>query len=157
MKKILILSDGRIGHVNQSIAFAKYLDCAYDIVEVKFKTKFFKVLSYVCDNIGIKVKGLFNAEVHARYDIVVGAGSGTYYATKVLAKEMHAKSITMMLPKGYRFDFDIIYMQNHDAVAKQKNMIELPANFAYVEPQGIYHKTKKRSISMVIGGDNKNN
>jgi hypothetical protein len=155
MKKILILSDGRMGHVNQSIAFAKYLNYTYDIVEVKFKTKFFKVLSYLFDYMGIQSKGLFNLELNNTYEMVVGAGSGTYYATKVLAQEMHAKSITMMLPKGYRFDFDLIYMQHHDAVVPQKNMIELPANFAYVEPQGIYHKKKKKSIGIVIGGDNK--
>ncbi|HIQ28174.1 MAG TPA: hypothetical protein EYH42_06705, partial [Sulfurovum sp.] len=72
MKKILILSDGRMGHVNQSIAFAKYLNYTYDIVEVKFKTKFSKALSYLFDYIGIQSKNLFNLECNSPYEMVVG-------------------------------------------------------------------------------------
>jgi len=152
--KLLILSDGRMGHLNQSIAFAKYVGYSYDVVEIKFKNRFAKVLSYLFDKIAIMSQTLFIANIPKNYDIVVGTGSATYYATKVLAKSMKAKSVTMMLPKGYSFNFDIIFAQSHDNPPKQDNIIEIPANFSYVEPKGIYHAEKK-SIGIIIGGDNK--
>ena len=154
MSRVLILSDDRMGHLNQSLAFVKYLDVSYDVVPVKFKYKWSKALSYIFDKIGINTEKLFDGQIDKKYDIVVGTGSTTSYATKVLAKKMHAKSVVMMLPRGYRYDFDIIFAQSHDNPPKQENIIEIPANFSYVEPKGLY-KTKNQSIGIVIGGDNK--
>lgn len=145
-----------MGHLNQSIAFARYLNASYEIVEVRFRHKLFKALSYLLDRMGIYTARLVKADVEDKpYDYVVGAGSGTYYATKVFSKLWDTKSVTMMLPKGYRLDFDLIYTQRHDHAPKQHNIIELPANFSYVEPKGIYHPQKKKRIGIVIGGDNK--
>jgi len=154
MTEVLILSDGRAGHLNQSIAFVKYLNCRYDIVNVSFKSKLHKSLSYLFDFFGLKIKSLFVIDVKKNYKILVSTGSTTYYATKVLAKQMSAKSIVMMLPKGYQLDFDTIFAQNHDHPPIQKNIIIIPANFSYIEPKHIYIPEKK-SIGIIIGGDNK--
>jgi len=154
VSKALILSDGRMGHLNQSLAFVKYLDLSYDVASVKLKYQWFKALSYIFDKIGIYTEKLFDVHVDKTYDMVLGTGSTTSYATKVLAKKMNAKSIAMMLPRGYRYDFDIIFAQSHDNPPKQENIIEIPANFSYVEPKGLY-QAKKKSIGIVIGGDNK--
>ena len=156
MGRILILSDDRMGHLNQSLAFVKYTGMPFDIVSVKFRTRWCKLLSYIFDNIGIHTKYLFNMQIDKinDYDIVVGTGSTTSYLTKVLAKKMNAKSVSMMLPRGFRYDFDVIFAQSHDNPPKQENIIEIPANFSYVEPKGLYRAGKK-SIGIVIGGDNK--
>ncbi|GIT98471.1 ELM1/GtrOC1 family putative glycosyltransferase [Sulfurovum sp. TSL1] len=154
MSRVLILNDGRMGHLNQSLAFVKYLNLSYDVVSVNFKNKWFKALSYLLDTIGMYTDKLFDIQIDRTYDMVVGTGSTTSYATKVFAKKMNARSVAMMLPRGYRYDFDIIFAQNHDNPPKQENIIEIPANFAYVEPKGLY-KAGKQSIGIVIGGDNK--
>jgi len=154
MSKVLILSDDRIGHLNQSLAFVKYLDVACDVVSLKFRYRCYKGLSYILDNMGIYTEKLFDVKIDKTYDMVVGTGSTTSYATKVLAKKMHTKSVIMMLPRGYRYDFDIIFAQSHDNPPKQDNIMEIPANFSYVEPKGLYQAVKK-SIGIVIGGDNK--
>ena len=151
--RILILSDGRLGHLNQSIALAKYLGYEYDIVEVRFKSRFLKSITYLLDRCNILSKRVFVADVKKSYNVVVGSGSTTYYAVKTLAKDMRAKSIVMMLPRGYRYDFDYIFSQSHDNAPKYKNIIEIPANFAYVEPKGIYLSNRK-SIAIIVGGDN---
>ncbi len=151
---ILILSDDRMGHLNQSLALVKYLDLPYDVVSVTFKTRWYKLLSYLLDRLGIYTDTLFTVKIDKDYDWVISTGSTTYYATKVLAKKMQAKSIVMMLPRGYRYDFDVIFAQRHDTPPRQKNIIEIPANFSYVETKGFYRATKK-SIGIVIGGDNK--
>lgn len=154
MSRALILSDNRMGHLNQSLAFVKYLDVSYDVVSVKFKYRWLKAFSYILDKISIHTEKLFDVQIDKKYDIVVGTGSTTSYATKALAKRMHAKSVVMMLPRGYRYDFDIIFAQSHDNPPKQDNIIEIPANFSYVEPKGLY-QAKKHSIGIVIGGNNK--
>ena len=156
MSRILILNDGRMGHLNQSVALAKYLEQPYDVVEVLPKYRLSRSLTYVLDRLGVKSKFLFHSMIlpHDAYAMVVGTGSLTYYMIKVFAEQLEAKSVTMMLPCGYRYDFDTIFAQNHDNPPNQENIIKIPANFAYVEPQGIY-KAKKKSIGIVIGGDNK--
>jgi len=143
-----------MGHLNQSLALVKYLNLPYDVVSVTFKCKWAKALSYLLDKIGIYSEKLFDLQIDKTYDMVIGTGSATSYATKVLAKKMDAKSVAMMLPRGYRYDFDIIFAQSHDNPPKQKNVIEIPVNFAYVEPKGLY-KAEKRAVGIVIGGDNK--
>lgn len=154
MSKVLILSDDRMGHLNQSLAFVKYLDLPYDVKSVKFRCKWCKSLTYLLDAMGIKTEKPFSVEIDGKYDIVVGTGSATAYATKVLANKLEAKSVIMMLPHGYKYDFDVIFAQSHDNPPQQKNIIEIPANFSCVEPKGLYH-AKKESIGIVIGGDNK--
>jgi len=155
MNRILILNDGRAGHLNQSIALAKYIELPYDMVKVLPKYRWSKALTYLLDKLGIRTKLLFEVALHGKeYRLVVGTGSWTYYMVKVLGKALDARSITMMLPRGYRYDFDIIFAQSHDNPPKQKNIIEIPANFSFVEPQGLY-VAKKNAIGIVIGGDNK--
>jgi mitochondrial fission protein ELM1 len=154
--KALILNDGRIGHFNQSVALAKYIDMPYDVVKVLPKYSWSRSLTYFLDKIGIRTKFLFHALPlpYDSYSLVIGTGSWTYYMVKVLAEQLEAKSIVMMLPQGYTYNFDIIFAQSHDSPPKQDNIIKIPANFAYVEPQGVYNSEKK-SIGIVIGGENK--
>ena len=156
MKKLLILSDGRPGHLNQSIAFAKYLNAAYDIVPVKFRSKWAKGVSLVLDRMHLYTDLLHISSPlpDVAYDGVVSAGSETYYLNKFLSKKLHARSITMMLPRGYRYDFDLIFAQRHDAPPLKENIVQLPANFAYIEPKGIY-RAAKPSVGIVIGGSNR--
>ena len=71
MEKILILSDGKPGHVNQSRAFAELSGLDYTIVEVQFRNRLCKVLSYLLDKIGFYTSALFsvsgNVENCSRY------------------------------------------------------------------------------------------
>lgn len=155
MSKALIISDGKKGHLNQSIAFCSYVDKNYDIVEVRFKNRLFKLVSYVFDFFGIYTTALFKNLKFDKdlYGLVVSAGSGTYYASKVIAKQFKIKSISMMLPRGLRYDFDVIFAQSHDNPPKASNIIEIPANFAFIKPIGLY-KPNKQSVGIVIGGNN---
>jgi len=155
MKCLLIVSDGRKGHENQSVAVAKYLGFSYEIVKVDAAFVGSKLLGYIWDKLKIYLKiFVIENEIPAKsYNIVIGTGSSTYYAVKYFAKIYGAKSITTMLPRGYRYDFDIIFAQDHDNPPQRDNIIKIPANFSYVEPQKIY-KAYNRSVGIVIGGDN---
>ena len=156
MKRILIVDDGRVGHTNQSIAFAKHAGYRYDTVRIRPKYPFSKALSYLLDRLHIDYPRLFKKTGirAADYAAVVGAGSATYYLVKVLARRFDAKAIAMMLPKGFDPQgFATIFAPQHDNPPAWPNVVPVPANFAYVEPQELYRPYKK-SIGIVVGGNN---
>ncbi len=157
MKRILIISDGKPGHLNQSIAFCKIKNISYDILEIKFKTKILKLLSYLNDKLSIYTDSIY-AEYKKYnfdfYDAVVSTGSSTYYFNKFISKKYDIKSIALMLPKSYRYsDFDYIIAQDHDNPPKLDNLISIPLNLSYTKAKHIISK-KEKSIGIIIGGDN---
>lgn len=153
----MILSDGKPGHVNQSTAFARHLGMAYDLVDVSFRPGWLKALTYPADRAGLYLSGLFSADIGDRgYDAVVSAGSGTYYANKVTARRLRCPSVAIMLPQGYRLDFDLIVAQRHDDPPQLDHLVSLPINLAYVEPQGLVDAAEGcRYASVIVGGDSK--
>ncbi len=152
---VLILSDGRKGHLNQSVALAKHLGMEYQIEEIHFRCRWMKGLSYLLDRMGIYTGKLFDAPLpEGDFSMAVAAGSGTYYALKVLSSISGLRTVSMMYPRGYRPDFDVVFVQSHDAhAACGIEAIEIPVNFSYPERQWLY-KPKKRAIAVVIGGPN---
>lgn len=159
MKRILIISDGKQGHLNQSIAFCKIKKISYDILEVNFCSKLAKFFSYGFDKISFHTDDLYLKHKKINYefyDAVVSAGSETYYFTKYVSKKYNIKSIVLMLPKGYKYsDFDYIIAQSHDNPPKLENIIEVPLNISYSIPKNIVKKENdKKAIGIIIGGDN---
>ncbi len=147
--KALILSDGRKGHENQSIAFCKLLKVEYEIFNIKYKNKFFKLLSYVFDFFGIKVKGLYEKLPSKKFDFVIGTGSETYYALKLINKN----PIALMAPKGYKNDFYKVFINETDEY-KGENVVKMPVNFSYLIPSDLYNP-KQKSVGIIIGGNNR--
>ena len=156
-KRLLILSDGKPGHVNQSIAFARHLGYDYELSLVSYKSGLEKGCSYLFDRLGIYSAALFNTELETgEYTAVVSAGSGTYYPCRTLAKQLRCKSIAIMVPKGYRLGFDLIIAQQHDDPPALANVISMPINLTYVVPQGIVEPhPEKKYIALIIGGDSR--
>ena len=159
MKRILIISDGKPGHLNQSIAFCKIKDVSYDILEVKFKSKFHKALSYLFDKLGYYTDFLFTDYKKYYgdfYDAVISAGSGTYYFNKYISKKYNKKAIALMLPKSYKYkDFYYIIAQEHDNPVRLDNILTLPLNLSFPREKGYVKKIEgKKSLAIIIGGDN---
>lgn len=147
------------GHLNQSIAFCKIKNISYDILEVEFKSKLFKVFSYLFDRLSLFTNCLFQNHKEFNYefyDAIVSTGSGTYYFNKYISKNYGIKSIALMLPKSYKYtDFDYIIAQTHDNPPKLGNLIEIPLNLSYSMPKGILKKElNQKAIGIIIGGNN---
>jgi len=152
--KILILNDRRAGHLNQCVAFAKLQGAEYVIADVRYKSRWLKALSYLLDWFHVYTDVLFTCMLpEESFDIVVAAGSTTAYPLKVLSKRFGVKSVSMMLPRGYRYDYDTIFAQEHDAPPEAANIIPIPANFSFIVPSGLFRASGK-SVGVVIGGDN---
>lgn len=170
MKKVLILTDGKAGHENQSKAFARALGYDFDLVEVHFKSAFHKALSYFHDQMGIcstrflKGRDKLAALEKRGYAAVIGTGSGTFYAAKSLARKLGVKCGVVLYPSGYRLStFDCILAPSFDRPKKAANIIEIPANLVAADEafyaQGVAAYRARTSvapvIAVIIGGSNK--
>ena len=178
MKKVLILTDGKAGHENQSKAFARALGCSFDLLPVRFRSKPAKALSYLLDRLGIRTAALFSAEgaipsADAGYAAVVGTGSGTFYAVKTLARRIGARCGVVLYPRGYAIgSFDCILAPAFDRPPSAPNVIEIPANLVaadttfyaegtaafrehYAKTEGREPDTSRPAIAVIVGGPNK--
>jgi len=172
MKKALILTDGKAGHENQSKAFARSLGCEFDLLPVSFKSRFHKSLSYLLDHLGICTTALLSADfaaVDSSVCAVIGAGSGTFYAAKAIARRLGVKCGVVLYPRGYSIaGFDCVLAPSFDRPAKAANVIEIPANLvasdeefyrkgveAFRERGGDASPEKGDAIAVIVGGPNK--
>lgn len=149
--RVLIISDKKAGHENQSIAFAKLKNLDFDIIKISPK---YKLLQYVLDFFKIYIN-IHSVKIKNDYVAVVSTGSATYYTNKYISKKLHIKSIAIMLPSGFRYsDFDYILANEHDNPPKLKNIITLPISLSMSEPKGYISKSSKPVIGIILGGDN---
>ena len=131
MGKVLILTDGKAGHENQSKAFARALGCEFDLVEIHFKSKLAKALSYLLDWLGVLNTNLTDLTDSKKRDYVavIGTGSGTFYAAKAVAKKLGVKCGVVLYPRGYDVkSFDCVLAPAFDRPKTAANVIEIPAN-----------------------------
>ena len=168
--KAIVLTDGKAGHENQSKAFARALGLDFQLVPVKFKSPFHKMLSYLFDRLGIRTVGLlqglefFNAD---GVQTIIGTGSGTFYAAKSLARKIpDAKCGVVLYPRGYQLSsFDCILAPTFDNPAKLPNVVEIPANLvandADFYEKGVaafkerYQGATDNLVGVIVGGPNK--
>ena len=127
--KVLILTDGKAGHENQSKAFARALECDFDLMPVRFRSKVAKTLSYVFDKLGIRTRLLFSTagelpSAGHGYAAVLGTGSGTFYPAKTLAQKLGVKCGVVLYPRGYAIgSFDCILAPAFDRPPPAANVV----------------------------------
>ncbi len=176
-EKALILTDGKAGHENQSRALARALGLDFDIQPVRFRFPGAKALSYILDRLGICLQSLFelvpiqcdqasSVPDAFRPSVVIGTGSGTFYAAKTLARRLGVKCCVVLYPRGYSIgSFDCILAPAFDNPPQAENVIEIPANLVanddafYEKGVGDFrerHEPSSRpAVAVVIGGPNK--
>ena len=166
MKRALLVSDGKPGHFNQSIALCKHLGLDYEIIEVTYKSRVHKALSYLLDQLGIHIESLFTSNLQpptSNFHLILSTGSATYYANKLLAGKLGLPNIAILHPKGYRLNFTHIFCPFYDHPPKQENITELPLNLcvadeAFFDEKTTEFKTKhtpsKPAVGIIIGGPN---
>ena len=167
MSKALILTDGKAGHENQSKAFARALNCEFDLVPVAFKSKFAKALSYLLDNLGIHTPRLFTYQLPTtNYQLIIGTGSGTFYAAKTLAERLGLPCGVVLYPRGYRIStFDCILAPAFDSPKPAPNVIPIPVNLVAADADfyaaGVkafrerHPDTGRPAVAVIVGGPNK--
>ncbi len=171
--KAVVLTDGKAGHENQSKAFARALGLDFRLVPVRFKTPLHKIASYILDRLGMRTLSLLRFECGEGGpkpepgSVVIGTGSGTFYAAKSLARAIPgAKCGVVLYPRGYRLSsFDCILAPAFDNPAKLPNVIEIPANLVAADAEfyesGVrafkerYAGPVDNIVGVIVGGPNK--
>ncbi len=176
MDKVLILTDGKAGHENQSRAFARALGCEPVLLPVRFKSPFAKAASYLFDWLGILSLRLLDGLEHFKKAVatperpscvaVIGTGSGTFYPAKALAKRLGVPCGVVLYPRGYRLSgFDCILAPSFDRPDAVPNVIPIPANLvasdaAFYEAGtkaflDRYKPSGRPAVAVIVGGPNK--
>ncbi|MDD4894008.1 MAG: ELM1/GtrOC1 family putative glycosyltransferase [Candidatus Omnitrophica bacterium] len=178
---ILILSDGKTGHLRQSQALAGIArDCLKDrginaninIVEVKFKNKFSRFAQtfssifagkYICQGCMWCLKTFLEEDVYEslvkiKPDIVISAGASVAPVNYVISGENLAKSITIMRPSVLSTKrFNLTVMSLHDDPPRKKSIVAIEGalnliNADYLKEQGELLKAQvKTSKEIVLG------
>jgi mitochondrial fission protein ELM1 len=164
MKKLLIVTDGKAGHENQSKAFCSALGYDYDCVRVSYPTRLHKAFSYVADRLGLLSERPFTIEsTDGYYAAVVCTGSTAFYPGKITARRRGIPVAAILFPGGYKLDFDCILAPVFDRPPQQPNIIPIPVNLtstnaAFYEA-GVAafrqrHTPKRPAVAAIVGGPN---
>ncbi|MFH1198776.1 MAG: ELM1/GtrOC1 family putative glycosyltransferase [Candidatus Omnitrophota bacterium] len=174
-RNVLILSDGKAGHLRQSERAAKILEGCLKArgIRASFET--------------IEESRLKNYQ-GPNPDFVISCGSSVAAANLKISKESRAKSIIIMRPPFFSAGkFDLIIMSQHDRPPKAKNIVEIEGALNLIDdgylkeqvdkftdrrlqttdrrlqttdrrPQTVDHRpqTVDLKIGLLIGGDTKN-
>lgn len=146
-RSVLVLSDGKTGHLNQSLAVLEAIKEEREaqgvpaerlhskIVEVRFRNKFWenflKGVCFVCQGrVPFKawflrrvLDGKCLGEILDTYaDIVVSCGSSLLGVNLLVKKENEAKSVVVMKPAFSARCFDVVIAPRHDKMKPAANV-----------------------------------
>jgi len=168
-KKCLILSDGKMGHQNQSVKLAENLGLKkYNILTLKRRKTFGKILSYInpiaitseADVLDVAIK-------QEKYDVVIGGGSVPRLAMLWIKKKYpHIKTVCLMDPKRCYESYDAIAAPSHDSIKyKGDNIVRHTGSLSGFTEEDLsqatekfkaeFSKFKKPLIGLIVGGGSK--
>lgn len=168
-RHLLIISDGKPGHEQQSRALCAGLGCAFTVVRAGYAHRVLKGLSYLFDASGLDCAKIFTLEgplPSGPFSAVVCAGSTAFYPGRVTARRLGVPVIAVMSPRGYRLGaFDCIVAPGFDALPPRGNVVATPVNLTQTDPgfyaRGVagfearHHRDPGRNAAgVIIGGNN---
>ena len=141
-RNILVLSDGKPGHLKQSLAVLDLIkslpfQIKSNTIEIKFKNSWRRIAFQTCGFFfSNKCQGcmrclhlLFNSNEPQKllsdyYDVVISCGSSLAMINRLVAFENMAKSVVIMKPGVFSLKrFDLAIIPEHDNVPKFNNVI----------------------------------
>ena len=164
MKKMLIVTDGKAGHENQSKAFCGALGYGFDLLHVSYQSGAKKALAYLSDRLGLLTTPFESDPLpDSDYAAVVATGSTAFYPGKVMARRLKVPAVAILYPKGYRLDFDCILAPVFDNPVDRPNIIPIPVNLTSADKafyeRGVQafherYKPQGKGVGVIIGGPN---
>lgn len=164
--KLLIVTDGKAGHENQSRAFCQALGYEADLAYASYPTRLHKALSYLIDRLGLVVDFPFKIEkAEDFYSAVVCTGSTAFYPGKIAARRRGIPVVAILYPSGYKkMNFDCILAPTYDRPLPYPNILPIPINLALQDEDAYQNATEsflkrhtptKPSVSIILGGPNR--
>ena len=180
-KSVLVLDDGRPGHLKQSLAAAGFIDrSTLEIKRVRYKNRFFRSLLVIpaffasgfCKNCLSCLRFCLDKDSYAelagierKTDAVISTGSGLVPMNLILTRARQAKNIVLMKPGLWSFKrFSLVIVPEHDKPSRRENVLVTRGapnliNRDYLKNQGEILKkrldlSRGLLISLFVGGDN---
>lgn len=159
-KDILVLNDGKSGHLNQSLALARLIQDSVSLATVKvvcvrYKNLFCaRLLALVVFCFGSRAGKYFLFFTAARqtrlalfekdYDIVISAGSIVAALNLVASFELMAQSFAIMRPGIFSVSrFNMVVAPGHDRLPKKKNVLFIAGSVNVVSADSIKRDFKE--------------
>ncbi|MFA5725733.1 MAG: ELM1/GtrOC1 family putative glycosyltransferase [Candidatus Omnitrophota bacterium] len=158
-KDILILNDGKPGHLRQSEALSRIITQRLEnkgirvrasAVEIKFQNKLAKLVfslssllsgKYPCPSCLWHLRKFLQADTyaalaHSRSDIVISCGSGSAPVNFIISRQAQARSIAIMRPSFLSLKkFDLVVMPQHDRPPKKRNIVVTKGALNLITPR----------------------
>lgn len=175
--EVVILSDGKPGHLKQSQALVSFLKegnsfVRSKVIEVKSVNRLVRLgldicalfTTKQCVGCGMCLDILLTREVvrnlkHIYADIIISTGSSVASVNKIVSAYLGAKSVIMMKPNTSLSKYDVVIIPEHDRVSVP-NVVNIKGALVY--PLGSEEKTQQckshfrltneRKIACFIGG-----
>ncbi len=168
-KNILILSDGKTGHLRQSQAVAKIItgylgekgiNTQVNCIEIAFKSRpsggaltLSSALAgkFYCQGCLFCLKTFLRKDVYLSLigfvpDMVISCGSGVAPVNYILSRESASKSIVIMRPSILSTRrFDLVIMPKHDNPAKRKNVVVTEGALNLIDEEYLREQSLKLS------------
>ncbi len=172
-RDILILSDGKTGHLRQAEAAAdavsavlreKGIKSRVKTLEVKFRNRFSRRLlafcallagKYSCQGCSMCLrrflsKDSYQSLIKSAADIVISCGSSVAAINYVVSGENRAKSIVIMRPSLLGLSrFDLAVIPRHDHPPQRKNIVVTEASLNLIDEAYLREQTER--LIQVLG------
>lgn len=173
---LLIVSDGKPGHVNQARALCSMLDADSTEAVAAYPHRAAKAAGYILDKIGLFTSGPFSLKwaegdkvinsdhISGHFAGIVAVSSSAYYPAKVLGRKLDLPVVALMYPRGFRSDFAHILCPAYDNPPAAANITPLPITLCSREASFYEEMTAdfgrqfgytQPAVAVIIGGDNK--
>jgi len=171
---ILILNDGKAGHLRQAQALAKItsgylkdkdISSHIDSVEVNFKHKLAQLAltlssclsgKYHCQGClwclrAFLEENTYRNLISKKPDIIISCGSSLAPLNFILARESSAKSLVIMRPSILSTArFDLVIIPKHDKPLKRKNIVVTEGALNLVDKEYLNDQSKKLMHSSIL-------
>ena len=152
-RRALVLSDGKLGHLKQSLAVIDALrehrpDLAYEVIVIRYRHVVARAIAllwswWIPAGVGgatclkLTLSSETAAELLSRYaDVIVSCGSSLGPATLLWAAENRAKSVVIMNPAPVPLRrFSLIIAPRHDRLPRRANVIQTDGALAARRPE----------------------
>jgi len=168
-REVLIVSDGKTGHLRQSQALAQLVSRHYQArqiqtrmrtVEVRFRAPLVKMLQACSSLFSNRLTcpgclqclrravdpATFQQLCGVRPDIIISCGSSVAPVNALLARENQAKSLAILKPAFLDFKkFDLVVMPEHDHPARRKNVVVTQGALNLITPEYLREQSDQLS------------
>lgn len=152
-RRVVVLSDGKLGHLRQSLAVAELLgaqrpDVSHAVVEVRYRNRLARLAALLwgwwaprgwgaerCLALTL-TPASSRALLGRSADLIISCGASTAPANLLWASATSAKSVVLLNPSPLPLQrFHLVIAPQHDALPQRRNVVQILGAFSRMEAE----------------------